>query len=257
MTSLLLDAVKHVGERFGVGISRYPRRTSFEGDLASLLTTVDVAVDVGARHGEYGRLLRKLKFRGPIVSFEPSTDSYDRLSQVTARDSRWTAHRLALGAQAGETTLSVFEGSYLNSLLPINSYGRGLFGDNARSLGQEQVTVARLDDVRPSLVLDGIADAGILLKIDTQGYDLEVLAGASETLTNVRVLQIELSVKRLYERQVPLPDALRHIGGLGFDLVGLHPVAHDSDGLRLVDCDALFLRDGPPSTGSASSGSSR
>jgi hypothetical protein len=29
---------------------------------------------------------------------------------------------------------------------------------------------------------------------------------------------------------------------MGFELVGIHPVAHDGDRLRLVDCDALFVK---------------
>ena len=235
-------ALKRAGEGCGITLSRYPRRTSLEGDLSSLLRRADLVVDVGAHHGEYGRLVRKLGYRGPIASFEPAAQSYARLRQVTDGDPLWDAHRLALGSASAELTMSVFEGSYLNSLLPISAYGQQLFSERAREQSQEVVSVCRLDDMRSSLPGADRADCRFLLKSDAQGYDFEVLAGAAETLASVVALQIELSVKQLYEHQVPLPEALQRIGSMGFELVGVHPVAHDGDGLRLVDCDALFVK---------------
>jgi FkbM family methyltransferase len=238
----VVTAVKHIGERCGVTVARYPRRTSLEGDLTSMLRQVDLVVDVGARHGEYGTLVRKLHYRGPIVSFEPAADSFARLCQVSDRDPLWHAQRVALGAHAGRATMNVFAGSYLNSLLPISSYGKDLFDERARAVGVEDVSVRRLDDVLPELPFARRPERRILLKSDAQGYDFEVLAGAEETLSSVVAMQIELSVKQLYEQQVPLPTALARVNALGFELVGIHPVAHDADKLRLVDCDALFLR---------------
>ena len=54
----------------------------------------------------------------------------------------------------------------------------------------------------------------IFLKVDTQGYDMRVIAGAGSFLDRVRVLQVELSVTPLYESESDYIDSLAQIRDL-------------------------------------------
>jgi hypothetical protein len=103
----------------------------------------------------------------------------------------------------------------------------------------ETVQVKRLDDV----IGEVTAPAGyrsVYLKLDTQGYDLEVIKGASATLKSIAALQTEVSVLPIYER---MPDWLTSFHLLkqhGFDIAGLFPVAEDAQ-LRVVEFDCVAV----------------
>ena len=87
----------------------------------------------------------------------------------------------------------------------------------------------------------GRAIRGIdLLKIDTQGYDLEVLRGAKEILPHVRLVLAEWTFRPLYQGMAE-PDAIyRHLIDRAFRLVGIYHWWYSNG---LADCaDALFAR---------------
>ena len=76
---------------------------------------VDCVVDVGANRGQTGRRLRRLGYRGSIVSFEPVPRAFEELAREAANDRAWSVHQLALGREDGTTTMNVVPGT-LSSL---------------------------------------------------------------------------------------------------------------------------------------------
>jgi hypothetical protein len=106
----------------------------------------------------------------------------------------------------------------------------------------EEVAVRRLDD----LVAEGlhVGPGGVWLKLDTQGWDLEVLRGAGRTLAWISGLQIELSALPIYEGSPDYLTVLNELRRLGFGIVALVPVTHDTAG-RVIefDCVATALRE--------------
>ena len=85
-----------------------------------------------------------------------------------------------------------------------------------RTATTESVPVDRLDSF-------ALADGPLLLKTDTQGYDLQVLEGASGVIEQVVVLIIELSAKPIYEGMPSMMEMMGLIQQWGFETVGLFP----------------------------------
>jgi Methyltransferase FkbM domain len=102
----------------------------------------------------------------------------------------------------------------------------------------ERVMVRRLDDV----VADGLllAPGGVWLKVDTQGWDLEVLRGAAQTLRSISALQIELSVIPIYQGMPDYLTVLRELRQLGFEIGALTPVNRDALG-RVIEFDCALI----------------
>ncbi|OWY59611.1 hypothetical protein B7486_73635, partial [cyanobacterium TDX16] len=198
---------------------------TLEAQLAKAIDrrAIDLVVDVGAHRGEFVHQVRAAcGYDGDIISFEPTTRTYAALEPLVQADARWSAHRMALGAEAGEGTLHTSEGSVFNSLHDASDFGRRSY-DVLESETEETVAVARCDDVLPGLVPDW-ERRSILLKADTQGHDLEVLAGAASTMAHVQALLVEVPVQNLYE---DVPDFLAYLEVLlatGLQLAGLFPV---------------------------------
>ena len=201
---------------------------------------INCVLDVGAHFGEYGTTLRQLDYAGRIVSFEPVKDSYDRLANAAGSDDAWTTRNFALGAEEASLEIKVAAASDLSSFLRA-SYAGDRFGNGLVVERRERVTVRP-----PSAVFEeciaGIEDPRILLKVDTQGFDVEVLAGSSGCLDKVVLIQSEVAAKPLYDRMTLLPEAIACYQEYGFDLAGLYPVSLELDNLRVIESDCLMVR---------------
>lgn len=243
--SLLKGFLKRALARLGYHLERFPCCNTLDAHLLRLVTTLKIncVLDVGAHRGDYGLQLRGLGYKGRIVSFEPVAENYAALAQRCTGDARWLAHRVALGAEDGTRDINVFSGSTFSSFLPPSAYGNAAFGAKMRLQRTETVAVKRLDGIF-DLCVAGLARPRVLLKMDTQGFDLTVLEGAGSRLDQILAVQTELSVQPLYkDMSTDFAAALLAFRQRGFDLSGLYPVNWDPhDELRVVEFDCLLCR---------------
>ena len=242
-----LTSIKRTIQRrvraLGYDISEYVEQSTLGSHLETLFArrAIDCVLDVGAHHGEYGRYLRRMGYTGAIVSLEPVAASFARLQEHCAGDPAWRAHHLALGAQKGAQPISVSTGTTFSSFLSPTSYAFQQFPRSTAVRGTEVVDVRRLDQVLEELVTH-LREPRIFLKLDTQGYDMNVIEGAQSCLDRILALQTELSVKAVYQGAMGMGEALARLNDLGFELTGIFPVTRDSDGLRVIEFDAVMVR---------------
>ena len=202
---------------------------------------VNCVIDVGAHSGEYGQQLRRARYREQIVSFEPVAASFASLERRASRDPGWSVHRMALGSAPGRATMHVAKKSVFSSFMRVNDFSTRYLPDSVAT-GDEEVEIGRLDAVFEE-VCRHIPNPRVLLKTDTQGWDLEVIAGATGCLHHVVALQAELSVQPIYEGQVSWLDALAAFEREGFTPVHLATVTRDAS-LGVVEFDYLGIRRG-------------
>ncbi|MGE4180835.1 MAG: FkbM family methyltransferase [Limisphaerales bacterium] len=196
---------------------------------------IDLVLDVGANEGQYAMELRKLGYTGRIVSFEPIREVGERLQAGLGADRDWEFRGMALGSSDGAATLQVGAESATSSLLKPSEYLVNRAA-HARSVRSEEVRVARLDTVfEPSW-----GGRRIWLKLDTQGFEMEVLRGATESLPKVRIVQLELSLRPLYEGEPAFLEVAHWLAGRGFGLVGLEPGFVEASTGRLLQSDVFF-----------------
>jgi FkbM family methyltransferase len=200
---------------------------------------VNCVFDVGANAGQYARRLRRLGYTGRIVSFEPTADAYDRLRKAAENDTDWHVHHLGLGRDDTVTTIHTGWNT-MNSLLPPSDYGRDRYQRFAKSR-TEEIRIRRLDDVMEE-ALDGIPEPRPFLKMDTQGYDLEVFAGAGERIADFVGLQSEVAMLRLYEGSPRMSESLAAYEDSGFEVTGMYPVTREAGTGRVVEFDCVMMR---------------
>jgi len=237
----LLGGVKHRAVRIAARVAGVE---SLATHLAVLFRTLDIGcvLDVGANRGQYARLLRRIGYRGRIVSFEPVPECFEELRRRSARDPRWSAVPTALGEEDGRRPLHVTAGTEFSSLLAPSEYGRRTFWGSAVTR-MEDVPVRRLDGLWADHVREG---ERVHLKLDTQGYDQQVLQGARQVLDRVASVQTEVAVQVVYDGAPRYAEALPWLEAMGFELTGLFPVLRDHQ-LRIVELDCVMRR--PPAAG--------
>jgi len=193
---------------------------------------INCVIDVGANRGQFAAELRAIGYAGRIVSFEPLRGEFKRMAQHFASDSDWSGHQIALGSEERVMEINIPRLTVLSSLLqPIQS-GPGVTTD--------QVDVKRLDALLPALV-KGIDAPRIFLKMDTQGFDLEVFKGASGCVADILGIQSELSVQPLYVGMPHYLEALAAYEQAGFDLYNLSVVTRTPAG-GLVEMNCFMKR---------------
>ena len=151
---------------------------------------IDVVVDVGANAGQYGSAIRAAGYEGRIISFEPLSQAFEVLATTAEADPLWECHRLALGAGSGRARLNVSDDLEASSLLSMEDRHVRHCPSSAY-VGTEMVDVEGLDALASSLFL---AHDRVYLKLDVQGYELEVLDGSEATLPRVALVEAELSL---------------------------------------------------------------
>ncbi|MDT4924692.1 MAG: hypothetical protein QOG01_2405 [Pseudonocardiales bacterium] len=195
-------------------------------------------LDVGANIGQYATALRASGYRDDIVSCEPLSDAFGHLQRRSARDARWEAVRTAVGDAAGSTDINVSANSYSSSLLPMtNAHSDAAPGSEFIAVETVPVTtVAELVAARD------IEPERTLLKIDTQGYEAQVLDGAGDLLERFAAVSLELSFVPLYAGQQLFDQLTARLRSGGFTLYGLDAGFGDPRTGRMLQCDGLFVR---------------
>jgi FkbM family methyltransferase len=204
------------------------------------LLEVDCVLDVGAHVGEYAMSLRKAGFSGDIVSFEPVSLSFEQLNARAEADPRWYVHQIALGDADETSEINVTATTTFSSLRtprPDLVSEFAMHGTEVRS--REQVAVRRLDSVFDELMPR--PPKRIFLKLDTQGWDLHVLAGLGRVDAAIVGAQSEMSVLPIYEGMPDFRAAVDAFNAADFEIAAMFAVSRDQF-QRLVEFDCVMLR---------------
>lgn len=245
--------IKRLLKRAGFEVYRTNIHNSAAAQLARIIecTEIDLVLDIGANVGQYATALREHGYQGRIVSFEPLSSAHARLVASAQGDDGWqVAPRMALGNSEGEILVHVAGNSLSSSVLDmLPEHQRAAPGSGC--VGSETVALRRLDRVAPGYLAGAKA---VLLKIDTQGFEDRVLAGAAGIIDRIAAIQTEMSLVPLYAEQ-PLFDDLRaKIESMDFEFFAIFPgYVHEITG-RTLQVDGLFVRRGAQIAGTRTDG---
>ena len=203
------------------------------------LYRIDCVIDVGANHGQYARRLRGAGYRGHIVSFEPVAETFARLSASAAGDPKWSVHRCALGREESVATMHVVPGT-LSSVLEPTAFGYDRYRQ-FHDATTEDVPVRRLDAMLDE-VTAGLREPRLYLKLDTQGYDLEVFAGPGRARARVRRPAVRGGGDADLRGHADDAGGLATYTAAGFEITALYPVSRQSRTGRVVEFDCVMVR---------------
>lgn len=204
--------------------------------IRSYCPDIKTIIDVGANTGQFALAAHRSFPSARIYSFEPAPATRAKLNKNVRGIANITVHPEALGERTGTTTFHVTAYSHVSSILSISPENKNPNYEHQRAATID-VAVARLDDLASRLNLVG----PVLLKLDVQGYEEQVLKGATETLDKVQWVVLEGSFEELYIGQ-PLYGKLdEFLRSRGFTLVAPVGFQRGRDG-RIIEMDALYRR---------------
>ena len=200
------------------------------------LDTVETVVDIGANRGQFSLLARHFFPFAKVFSFEPLPNPVQSFRQLFAHDRFVRLYNVAIGPIKSESLMHISSREDSSSLLPIGDLQAKLFL-NTGEVDTAHVTVAPLYCF---LNLDDFVGIS-LLKIDVQGYELEVLHGCESLIERFTYIYCECSFVELYLGQHLFSSVSCWLANKGFLIKGVYNVHYDLDGLA-IQADFLFAR---------------
>jgi len=200
---------------------------------------IDLILDVGANEGQFAAEIRGCGFAGNIVSFEPLSSAYEPLLKASSVDAKWNVYqRCALGDRDGEVEINMAKNSFSSSILPmLESHKR--FAPESVYQGKERVALKTIDSAAGEILQSA---HNPFLKIDTQGFEWQVLDGAIKSLPQVRGILVELSLIPLYEGQHLWREMIDRLEAEGFVLWAFLPEFSDQKRGRTLQVNGVFYR---------------
>lgn len=200
---------------------------------------IDLILDVGANKGQFASEIRSVGFNNKIISFEPLPDAHQLITKAASGDELWSVHqRGAIGDYDGEVEINVSGNSVSSSILPMME-SHSSAAQNSAYIGSENVPINRLDTVATKYFFP---ESNIFIKLDTQGFEWQVLDGATETLKKAQGVLCEMSLVPLYKGQHLWKDMLKRLESEGFTLWAIQRGFTDPRNGRSLQVNAIFYR---------------
>ena len=234
------NKLKFFLRNFGLDIKRYNLIESEDFRLNHFLkiNNIDCVLDVGANVGQYAKNLRRNGYRKRIISFEPLSSAYEVIKKKSIKDKYWTVHNFGIGEQEKKVDINISKNSYSSSILnilPLHTES----DPESKYFSKETISIKKLEDLSE---VNFEKFNKIFLKIDTQGYEDQVLQGIGKLINKIEGIQIELSLNPLYKGQSLFLELYQKIKELGFELWDLQRGFSNIDSGKIYQLDGIFFR---------------
>ena len=217
-----------------IGNKKIVKHNDFDSLISFILTNVEkknkfVFFDVGANTGQSIDRFLNLNDQTLIHSFEPTPELFKILeTKYSKRISKRQIfiNKFGLGSAVNEMDFYSFKYNKINSFVPIEKNSKFerirkiAAGKNSLEFEKKiKAKVLTLDIYCKENDINNID----LIKIDTQGFEPEVLDGAYEMLSNqkIRIIEIELILGFAYEKKLSFFDLENKLQPHGYKLVSI------------------------------------
>lgn len=232
------NQIKSILTKFGYDINKYPTQDIRRRIQLFKYFNIDKILDVGANTGGYASSMRSAGYVGSIISFEPVKEAYDQLAKRAMHETKWETMNIALGNNDGSSIINVSENLVSSSIAEMSSLHVDSAPDSVY-VRKEEIKIHKLDTI-----FFDLADKQdkIILKIDTQGFEKNVIDGAEKSLPLISGLQLEMSLVPLYNNELLFPELLGYLNDRGYSLCSLENGFSNPDSGQLLQVDGIFFR---------------
>jgi FkbM family methyltransferase len=216
---------------------QYGVAPSFEhSNLLKGLGSLKCLVDVGANVGQFSLLFRMINPSAQIHAFEPLSHAAKKFEVILGNQNNVTLYRHALGRISETVKINVTARADSSSIL--YPAAQSDFFSGTHCVSQEKILVRPLQEV---LSIQDVTKPS-LLKIDVQGYELEVLRGSEGILMAFDWIYCEASFIELYSGQPLAHEVISWLAERGFYLTSVNCSEPAVDKGRTIQADFLFRR---------------
>ena len=207
------------------------------GRLAKHLKNAKISTvfDVGANVGQYAQMLRRFGYEGKIISFEPLEKEKNILDVSMVLDKNFESYNYAIGKKNSISKINYALNSVSSSILKTHprhiKYNKGTI-----SKEKKKIIIKNLKSFKSK-----IDKNKTLLKLDTQGYEYEIISAAQSLIKHFKLIQLELSFRKIYYLEKSWLNSLELLQNKGFFVIDVFYGIRNSN-QELMQCDLILKR---------------
>lgn len=203
---------------------------------------IKYVIDIGANTGQFAESLFDFDYQGTVISFEPVASCHEKLTRRSRKYPNFrVAERCAIGDKDTQIEFNVSDDDVFSSVLEIKKEHTRI-RPKSRIVRKESVKMFRLDSIIGNYIPEGETD--IMLKIDTQGFEKQVLDGAEHSLSRIRGIKIEIPLVPIYDgTRFTFYEIVDFMKQHGFMPYNFNTEGVDLETGRVFTIDGTFFRE--------------
>ena len=204
--------------------------------------SIKTVIDVGAHKGEFIECSLKIKSVNKVIAFEPQKKIFSLLEKKFLNNDKIFLNNIALDIDEGKKVIKINKLSSTSTLNEIDDssfyfkFKSFLLYEKDSIISEEEINTVSFDNF-----FDGkIFDENTLLKIDTEGYELNVLKGSNQKIKEVKYILIENQFSKMY-KNVDFKDSHNFLISKNFKLLKKFrfPTLHYEDRLYINELNNI------------------
>lgn len=195
----------------------------------------DLIIDIGAFDGETAKLFSKAFPKTNIIAFEANPKIYQEAVKNCIQKKNITIYNCAISDEEGNLSFNITNNNVSSSLNEINeaAVSNNEYGNELNVKNKTTVKTNKLDRFTGDNEI-------LLIKIDTQGHEIQVLKGALQTLNRTRFILIEMSNHNMYIKGSKYHEIDNFLRKNNFNLADII-VTYRKKGIIITEYDAIYV----------------
>lgn len=200
---------------------------------------IRTVIDIGANQGQFATQIINVFPNAELYCFEPLAEPFAELERWARqqRPGRITAHNVALGEKDEDRTMFLHTAHSPSSSLLQSTEACSQLYPQTQAQASVKIKLKTLDGILGEAALK----PDILIKLDTQGYEKQVINGGVNVFRRATACIVEVNLFRLYEDQPSFTEIVSLLDQLGFRYAGNLEQTYDKQG-QVVFIDAVFVK---------------
>lgn len=195
------------------------------------IKNIKTFIDVGSNKGQFSLLINNLYPKSKVLAFEPLNEEFKTLKKIFLKNKNISTYNFALGNKNTSSYMYKSNKTDSSSFLKPSYAQIKIFPDTFVKK-KIKVNIKKLKNFTKRL------KKPIFLKIDVQGFELEVLKGSD--LTQFKFIYLEASYKKLYTNQPLITDISKFLKSKNFKQVSRYNLIKDYS-QNPIQADFLFI----------------
>jgi len=201
-----------------------------------VLKNCDFVIDIGANNGQWMCEVRAHGYSGNAICIEPIKNNYNKLKEALSQNT--VALNCAIGNKNGWININrASNDGQSSSILNLNKYHFNA-APNIKFIGKEKVKICKL-----SKILENDTHKKVFIKIDTQGYEFEVLKSLDrKNFKCIYGFEIETNLVTTYKNSKLIEDVIKFLRKKGYKPLRIENGFGMPNFGQQLQVDILFIR---------------
>tara|TARA_B100001093_G_C26784361_1_gene996008 strand:+ start:207 stop:956 length:750 start_codon:yes stop_codon:yes gene_type:complete len=199
---------------------------------------IDIVLDIGANTGQFASTIIDFGYKREILSFEPIEEAHRQLVINSKKYSYWRVYdRCGFGKKNETKMINISKNSVSSSILDIKKKHTDIAPESA-VVKREKIKLITLDYFFDK---EKIGKKKIFIKIDTQGYEKNIIIGSKKNIKKIKGFMVELSIVELYKSEALLFEMCKILDKLGFKIWAIERGFTNKKTGQVLQVDVIFI----------------